>query len=132
MKKLELEKLEKVNFKIDHDAFAPKELTCPACKIKMKRAEIEVSLDYNIFIRLHGFECNKCKKRMLGLEESRKLDKAMILSRLLKKDFKMERSLSFDGDNWTFRIPKEFTAKVTERKIEIVPLGAKEFCATIK
>ncbi len=60
------------------------------------------------------------------------MDKALIFSRALQRDFKMERSLSFDGDNYTFRIPKEFTQHVNKRKIEITPLGAKEFCAVVE
>ncbi len=43
----------------------------------------------------------------------------------------MERSLSFDGDNYTFRVPKEFTRKVKKKKIEIIPLGSDQFCGTI-
>ena len=98
----------------------------------MKRAEIEINLDSGFNIKLSGFECSKCKKRELGLEEAKKLDKALIVSRIMKNDFRMERSLSFDGDNFTFRIPKEFTHDVHKKKVEIMPLGANQFCASIE
>ncbi|MCK5282925.1 MAG: hypothetical protein KAK00_05945 [Nanoarchaeota archaeon] len=132
MKKINLDELEDVRFKIDKEAFKPKTLTCSRCNLKMKKAEIEVNLEGDVSVKASGFECPKCKKKYLGLEESRKLDKALIVSRILKNDFKMERSLSFDGDNFTFRVPKEFTHDVHKRKIEIIPLGAKQFCATIE
>lgn len=132
MKKINLEDLEKAEFKIEKGAFKPKALTCSKCKIKMKKAEIEVSLDGGIYVKLDGFKCPRCRKEYLGLDESRKLDRAMILSRIMKHNFKMERSLSFDGDNLTFRIPREFTHSVHKRKIEIMPLGAEQFCAWIK
>ena len=129
---LKLENLEEVKFKIEKSAFEPKTLTCSKCNIKMDKKEIEIHLDGGIYIRLNGFECPKCKKEYLGLEESKKLDKAMMLSRMMDNHFKMERSLSFDGDNLTFRIPKEFTSSVHKKKIEIMPLGAEQFCAYIK
>ena len=127
-----LDDLEDVKFKIDKTAFEPEALTCSKCKIKMKKTEIEVSLDGNIAVKALGFECPKCKKRYLGLGESKKLDKAMIISRMMRNEFKMERSLSFDGDNFTFRVPKEFTHNVHRKKVEITPLGAKQFCAKIE
>ena len=129
---IDLEKLEPVQFEIDKGAFQPKTAHCSQCRMKMKKTELETEVDKNIYLRLAGFECPKCRKRYLGLEEAQKMDKALILSRAFHKDFKMERSLSFDGDNYTFRIPKEFTKQVHKRKIEIVPLGAKEFCATVE
>ena len=118
--------------KIDKKAFKPESLICSKCKIKMKKTEIEVNLEGNISVKAFGFECSKCKKRYLGLEESKKLDKAMIISRMLRNEFKMERSLSFHGDNFTFRVPKEFTHDVKKRKVEGMPLGANQFCALIE
>lgn len=130
-KKINLDGLENVKFKIEKGAFNPRTLTCSECNIKMKRTGIEINLG-DVNIKLLGFECPECKKRYLGLEEAKKLDKAMIISQIMKNDFKLERSLSFDGDNFTFRIPKEFTHDVKKRKIEILPLGAKQFCASIQ
>lgn len=129
---INLEELEDVEFKIDKDAFEPKELICSNCRVKMKKSEIVISLDNRISVTLSGFECVKCKKKYLGLEEAKKMDKALIVNRIMKDDFRMERSLSYDGSNWTFRVPKEFTQKVSERKVEIIPLGAKQFCVEIR
>jgi len=129
MKKVDLDKLEDVQVKVDKDAFAPTSLAC--CNKKMSKSNIEINLDNDVSIKIKGFECKNCNKRYLSLHESKKLDRAMIVSRVMSKDFKMKRNLSFDGDNYTFRIPKEFTHDLHKKKIEIVPLGAKEFCATI-
>ncbi len=127
-----LNEMEEVELKIEKSALKPKELTCSRCNAKMKQTEIEVALESGIFVKANGFECTKCKKKYFGLDEARKLDRAMVLNRLLSKSFRMERNLSFDGDNWTFRIPKEFAHFVHDKKIELVPLGAGEFCATVK
>jgi|TARA_B100001971_G_C18238116_1_gene568797 hypothetical protein len=127
-----LEELEDVKFKVEKEAFKPKALTCSKCNIKMKSTEIEIDLEGGVNIKVFGFECSKCKKRYLGLEEAKKLDKALIVSRIMKNDFKMERSLSFDGDNFTFRVPKEFTHDIHKRKVEVMPLGAKQFCVSIQ
>ncbi|MBU0629196.1 MAG: hypothetical protein KKC75_08470 [Nanoarchaeota archaeon] len=132
MEKINFDELEDVKFEIDKKAFEPESLACSDCKIKMKKAEIEVNLEGSISLKVTGFECPKCKKRYLGLSESRKLDKAMIISRMMRNEFKMERSLSFDGDNFTFRIPKEFTHDVKKKKVEVMPLGANQFCASIQ
>jgi len=130
--KINLEELEEAKFKVQKQAFEPKTLTCSICKIKTIKEEMEITLGGGISIKSIGFKCPKCKKQYLGLEQARKLDKALILSRVIERDFKIERSLSFDGDNWIFRIPKEFTHSVHKKKIEITPLGAKEFCALIR
>jgi hypothetical protein len=130
--KVELESLEKVSVKFDKSAFRPSKVTCTTCKKGMKKSEIIINLDQNMTITLQGFECDTCKRKYLSLEEATKLDKAFVLIRMIENDFKMTRALSFDGDNFTFRIPKEFTHDVQKRKIEIVPLGAKKFCATVE
>ncbi len=132
MEEKNFDELEDVKFKIDKKAFKPETLTCSKCNLKMKKSGIEVNLEGDVSIKVSGFECPKCKKRYLGLEEAKKLDKAMIVSRMIRNDFKMERSLSFDGDNFTFRVPKEFTRDVHKKKVEIIPLGAKQFCASIE
>ena len=102
-------------------------------KTTYKISKMDCPSEENIVrMKLEGFECPKCNKRYLGLEEARKLDKAMMFNRALNMDFKMERKLSFDGDNYTFRVPKEFTHDIHKRKIEITPLGAKGFCANVE
>ncbi|MEK6963677.1 MAG: hypothetical protein AABX70_04575 [Nanoarchaeota archaeon] len=132
MKEINFDKLKKVTFKLEKEALDPKELHCPKCHINMKLTEMEIPIDEHIYMRLQGFECPTCHKKSLGLEEAKKLDKALLFSRAMNKDYKIERNLSFDGDNYLFRIPKEFTQSVSKRKIEIVPLSAKEFCATVE
>src|SRR3989338_6349345 len=100
MKKIKkIQDVEQVHFNIEKGAFDPSDITCSQCHKSMKKAEIEIHIEESIFIKVFGFECASCNKRYLGLEEARKLDKAMILSRFVKNDFKMERSLSYDGDN---------------------------------
>ena len=76
--KLNLDKLEDAGFQIEKEAFKPEALTCSECNAKMKKEEIGISLDSGVSISLSGFECPQCKKRYLGLEESKKLDKALI------------------------------------------------------
>lgn len=129
---VDLEKLEPAQFEIAPEALAPKVLHCAVCRGKMHHTELEVPLGDFLYLRVAGFECAKCEKSYVGLTEAQKFDRAMMLRRAFQRDFKMERSLSFDGDNYTFRIPKEFTQKVQKRKIEIIPLGAKEFCASVE
>ncbi|MBU1198869.1 MAG: hypothetical protein KKF46_04885 [Nanoarchaeota archaeon] len=131
-KNLKFEELEDAKFTIEKEAFKPKTLICSKCNIRMKRSDMNISFKHGVSLELLGFECSRCKKRYLDLAEARKLDRALIMSRIMGADFKLERSLSFDGDNFTFRIPKEFTRDVHKKKIEIMPLGAKEFCALIR
>lgn len=132
MEKINFDGLEEATFAIDKDAGNPKEMTCSNCHQSMEHSGMEVALEGGVSIQLTGFECHQCRKKYLGLEEAKKLDRAFIVSRVLKNDFVMERSLSFDGHNWTFRVPKEFTHQVHKKKIEIIPLGSKQFCASIE
>lgn len=131
-KPIDLNALEMVDVKISSKAFKPEILHCSLCNKKMKKNLLEVEIDAELYLRLEGFECPQCHKKYLGLEEAKKLDKAFIFKRAIGRDFKMERNLSFDGDNYTFRIPKEFTQQIHKRKIEITPLGATEFCASVE
>ena len=116
---------------IDKKAFAPKAMRCSEGRL-MKPALLEITLDMGISLKLKGFTCPHCHEEYLALKESKKLDKATVLNRLMREDFSMERKLSFDGDNYTFRVPKEFTKHVHKRTIEIIPLGAKEFCGRVR
>jgi hypothetical protein len=132
MKQLDLDKLEEVQFDIDKDAFSPNIMHCSTCNCKMNASEIEVTIDSNIYIKLNGFICPTCNKQYLGLEEAKKMDKIMTLSRAMKPGYKLTRKLSFDGDNYIFRVPKELTQNIKKKEIEIVPLGAKSFCAVVE
>jgi hypothetical protein len=121
-----------MRFKIEKGASKPKVLHCSKCRVRMKKGEVEMQVGEYIYAKLDGFECPKCGKRYLGLHEAKKMDKAMLLAKALSGNFTMERKLSFDGDNFTFRIPKELTKKVSKRKVEITPLGSNEFCAMVE
>jgi hypothetical protein len=129
---IDLDKLEKAKFEIDVSAFRPKILHCSACKLKLTKTQMDIPIEDALYAVVMAFECPKCHKKYLGLEDAKRLDRAMLFKRAMSKDFKMTRNLSFDGDNYTFRIPKEFTHDVSKRKIEIIPLGAKEFCAVVE
>jgi hypothetical protein len=131
-KNKEIEKLEPASFSFGRQAFSPKSVSCGRCGGKLKSKEIEVELEKGLYARLEGFECLKCGNRLLGLAQAEKLDRLMVLSKFSRQGFCMERSLSFDGDNYTLRIPKEFTYLVHDRKIDIVPLSKKEFYGRIR
>lgn len=131
MKKI-MEDLEEVKFEIGKKAFEPKVMHCSEDGRKMEPAKLEINLQMGISLKLNGFRCSKCGEQYLSLKEATKLDRAMIINRIMKQDFKMERKLSFDGDNYTFRVPKEFTKDIHKKKIEIIPLGAKQFCGQIR
>ena len=124
-----LDKLEEVKFKAAKDAGKPKTVTCSKCNIKMQKAELTIDLDSGIGIKLVGFECSKCKKRYLGLDESKKLDKAMIMARLMNHDnYKIRKSLSFDGDNYIFRIPIDIARSLGKKpSADMVPLSSTDF-----
>jgi hypothetical protein len=132
MRKINLEELEEVHVEIDKAAFTPEKLHCSACGCPMKKTETDMTLDQNLYVKLHGFACKKCDKQFLGLEEAKKLDKFMLLNAAMKPGYKVKRKLSFDGDNYLFRVPKELTQGVKKKEIEIVPLGAKSFCAVVE
>lgn len=129
---IDFDELKDAQFHIEEGAFQPKTLTCSQCGSKAKKNQIEVVVGNDVSVRANGFECEKCGKQYLGLEEAKKLDKAMIVSRILRNDFKMERAISYDGDNWTMRIPKEFASDIHKKKAEIIPLGARQFCVSIE
>ena len=68
-------------FKIRKGAFKPKTLTCSKCNIKMKKSECEIDIDdiiKDVFMKLRCFECPKCKKRYLGLDEAMKIEKLTV------------------------------------------------------
>jgi hypothetical protein len=132
MKNEYLNNLEKVEFTFGKDACSPKSMTCSKCNRKMDRGELDIELESGLYARLNGFCCPKCRERMLDLKEAKKLDRLMVLNRMFTNGFKLERSLSFDGDNYTLRIPKEFTHLLHDKKIDIVPLSNKEFYGRVR
>ncbi|HLC57500.1 MAG TPA: hypothetical protein VJH95_02930 [Candidatus Nanoarchaeia archaeon] len=128
-KKINIEKLEPAEFKFDKNAFKSEHLTCDDCNAEMKKTEIEMGMpDKSLVARLSAFQCPKCKKEYLNFEEAKKLDKALMLSRLMSNEgFKITKSLSFDGDNYIFRIPVEITRNLGKKPYaEMVPLSSRE------
>lgn len=126
-KEFELENLEYVKITFGKHAFAPDVMYCSKCNIKTKKADVEFLVSEDVKIRLNAFKCPKCKEEMLGLDEAKKLDRALVISRLLSKDysFGFKRSLSYDGNNYIFRLPSELTkGKYTE--VRILPLESNE------
>lgn len=126
-KKMNLEKLEDVKVTFGRNAFAPKIVYCDKCDVKMKKAAIELAVSDYIKVNLSVFRCPKCGEEMIGLDEAKKLDKALVLNRLLAEEYSLgfKRSLSFDGSNYIFRLPSELTrGKHTE--VRIIPLENNE------
>lgn len=127
-KELDLEKLEDVKVTFGKDAFAPKVMYCDECNIRMKKVSVEMSISLDIKVRLDAFKCPKCKEESVGLDEAKKLGKALVMSRLLsnKYSFSFKRKLSFDGDNYIFRLPSELTKGERLKEVKVVPLESKE------
>lgn len=127
-KELDLEKLEDVKVTFGKDAFTPKVSYCGTDGAKMKKVNIEMPVSEYIKVSLNIFRCPKCKKERLGLDEAEKLDKALVMSRLISDNhsFSFKRKLSFDGDNYIFRLPSELTKGKRPKEVEVIPLESKE------
>ena len=128
-KELDIEKLKDAKFTFGKGAFRAKSLHCDTCNKKLKQMNTEMNLpDSFLSVRLKIFRCDKCNKEYLNFEESRKLDKALLLSRLMKYEgYKIRKSLSFDGDNYVFRIPVDITRNLGKNPhADLVPLSSKE------
>ena len=109
------------------DAFSPKAMFCNRDHAKMENATIEMPVSEFIKVKLNIFRCRKCGEEGMGMDEAKKLDRALMLNRLLsKKAVKFKRKLSFDGDNYTFRLPSELTQNLKRKEVEIMPLESRE------
>ncbi len=64
-------------------------------------------------------------KETLGLDEAKKLDRALAIERLLSKQG-FRRRLSHDGDNYLFRLPKELTQGKKHTEVTVTPLESNE------
>ncbi|MEK6869129.1 MAG: hypothetical protein AABX74_02785 [Nanoarchaeota archaeon] len=127
MKPVDLEKLEDAKVTFGKDAFAPKVMYCSTDNTKMKKVFIDMPVLEFVKVKLNVFRCPKCKEEGMGLDEAKKLDRALIINRLLsKKAVKFKRKLSFDGDNYTFRLPSELTKNLKHKEVEITPLESNE------
>lgn len=127
-KELDLEKLEDVKVTFGKDAFKPEVMYCDKCDLRMKKVSMDMSISSDIKIKLDMFRCPKCKEEGIGLDEAKKLDKALVMSRLLSNNysFSFRRKLSFDGDNYIFRLPSELTKGKRPKEVRVIPLESKE------
>ncbi|MBI2652466.1 hypothetical protein HYX00_03280 [Candidatus Woesearchaeota archaeon] len=125
--KSDLERLEDAKVTFGEHAFAPTEMYCDKCGSQMKRADIEMPVSDYVKVKLKVFICSKCREEMLGLNEAKKLDRALVINRLLSQDYPVsfKRRLSFDGDNYIFRLPSELT-KGKHTEVKIIPLESNE------
>jgi len=135
MKDLDIENLEEAEFTFDKDAFkSPREMHCDSCNKIIRKTMTEIKIpNSSIYVRLGVFRCSKCNREYLDFEESKKLDKALQISRMMdNSSYKIKRSLSFDGDNYLFRIPVEMTRNTGKKKnVDMIPLSSKEFIIQI-
>ena len=83
----------------------------------------------SIKVKLKVFRCDKCRKEYLNFEEADKLGKALQVSKFMEGSaYKVRRSLSFDGDNYIFRIPVEMTRNLGKKPhVDMIPLSSKDF-----
>lgn len=124
----DLEKLEDVKVTFGKDAFKPKVMHCSRDNSKMERVLKDMPISENIKVTLNVFKCKKCNEEKLGFDEAKKLDKALMLNRIIEMrgSFSLKRKLSFDGDNYVFRIPNSLTQGRKHKEVEIYPLDDKE------
>ena len=126
---VDIEKLKDAKFTFNKEAFRAKLLHCDNCNKEMKQARIEMKLpDSFLSVRLDVFRCAKCKKEYLNFEEAKKLDRALLISRMMSYDgFKIRKSLSFDGDNYIFRIPVDVTRSLGKNPhADMIPLSSRD------
>ena len=124
---LNLGKLEDVKVTFGKHAFVPKVMYCDKCDIKMKKMNIDVFVSAEVKIRLNAFRCHKCREEMIGLDEAKKLDIALIINRLLSNDYSLgfKRKLNYDGANYIFRLPTEL-ARGKHTEVTILPIESNE------
>lgn len=81
-----LEQMEEVEFEIDQSAFQVEEASCPTCNIKMDKViENKDLFDGAVTIHIIQFQCSKCKKVFLDLEQAKKQELFLKLERLSQK-----------------------------------------------
>lgn len=135
MENLDIEGLEEVHFIFDKDAFRAKEMHCDTCQKMMDLANMDIAIPNTpIIVRLKAFKCDKCKKEYLNFEEADKLGKALQISKLMgSQAYKITRSLSFDGDNYIFRIPVEMARNLGKKPhVDMIPLSSQDFIIHLK
>ncbi len=106
-------------------AFEPKAMYCIKCDKRMQKNKLEIDVGSGIKVDINGFKCLECGKESFGLAEARKLDRALITKKILAKDFIFKRKLSFDGNNYIFRLPQELT-QGKHKEVKILPIESNE------
>ncbi|MBI2574603.1 hypothetical protein HYV82_01840 [Candidatus Woesearchaeota archaeon] len=127
--KADIDEMENARVTFDKGAFKAKSMRCDNCSRQMKKAKIELDvLDDALRVRLDAFRCAKCGKEYLDFGEARKLDRALLISRLLREDsYRLRKALSFDGDNYIFRIPVDIARSLGKSPYaDITPLSSKD------
>lgn len=135
MENMDIEELEEVDFTFDKDAFKAKEFHCDRCNKKMDLVNTEMDIPNSpIKVKLKVFRCGKCKKEYLNFEEADKLGKALQISKFIENSsYKIRRSLSFDGDNYIFRIPADMTRNLGKKPyVDMIPLSSRDFILHLK
>lgn len=131
MENLDLEGLEEVHFTFDKNAFkSQKEIHCDSCNKIIKKTITEIEIpNSTVYVRLGVFRCEKCNKEYLDFEEAKKLEKALQISKLMgDSSYKITRALSFDGDNYIFRIPVEIARNLGKKPhVDMIPLSSQDF-----
>lgn len=126
---IDFEKLENAEVRFAKDAFRAKAMRCSSCRRPARPVETEITLpDSFLNVRLKVFRCVNCKKEYMNFEESQKLDRALLLSRALRSDgYKERKSLSFDGDNYIFRIPVDIARSLGKKPhADMIPLSSRD------
>jgi len=132
MRDVDFSAMQPVEFILEKGALSPKTAACPRCGRRLKLQELDAAVDSSISMRAKCFHCRTCGIRFFGLRDSSRLQRARSVAHAVEKGFALQRRLSFDGDNYTFRVPKELTRNVKKRRIHITPLGPNKFLATVE
>ena len=126
---LDFEKLETVRFTFGKNAFRAEKMYCDICKKRMRLEQKVTALpDSFLSVRLNVFRCGKCGAEYLNFEEAKKLGQALALSRAMRQEgYKIRKSLSFDGDNYIFRIPADITRTLGKHAhADMIPLSSRD------
>tara|TARA_Y100000034_G_C6750075_1_gene333337 strand:- start:97 stop:513 length:417 start_codon:yes stop_codon:yes gene_type:complete len=132
---LDIEKLEDIKVSFDKEAFQTNLMHCDNCNKEMKVIKTEIDLPNSfISVKLNIAKCTKCKKEYLNSKEAKKLDKALTIARLMDHNtFKIKKSLSFDGDNYIFRIPSNIAKNLGKKPYaDLIPLSSKDLLIHLK
>ncbi|MFH1916052.1 MAG: hypothetical protein ABIJ21_02195 [Nanoarchaeota archaeon] len=79
------------------------------------------------------WQCKVCKKEYLDASQGRRLERFLLLKKMLSDDaITFERSLNFDGNSYFFRFPKEFVRKGKAVDIRLLDTEGKMFLVEIK